>query len=184
MGAESGIERGTIDDVPLAMLFPGAAAHELEHIRRVAAAVDALRPADDPPEWEWFRKHAACPDPMPEGITPLILTTVVAVVHEETGVDWLELELDVAWLRAGVPGALAAVSVACWCDIDHNTHYPAEAVWEVGTGLRLGDAFERAASRLPGWLACPADPEYWRAQAVLPARPKPRRPAVSGPVPD
>ncbi|MEU8134402.1 hypothetical protein [Streptodolium elevatio] len=167
-----GMERGTIDDVPLAALFPGAPTHDLDHVRRVAAAVDTLRLAAEPPEWEWFRDHAACPDPLPEGITPLVLTTTVALVHEETGVDWLELELDVAWIRPGGLAALAAVSVACWCDIDHNTHYPVETVVDVRNGLPLGEAFEHAASRLPAWLACPRDPEYWRAQAALPARPK------------
>ncbi|NUU25134.1 MAG: hypothetical protein HOV68_27065, partial [Streptomycetaceae bacterium] len=156
------MERGTIDDVPLAALFPGAAAHELEHIRRVAAAVDALRPPGAAASWEWFRDHAVCPDPMPGHITPLVLSTSVALLADETGVDWLDLELDVAWVAPGVIGALAAVSVACWCDIDHNTHYPAEDIVEIGPRTALGDAFERAASRWPRWLACPHDPEYWR----------------------
>lgn len=173
-----GLERGTIDDVPLAVLFPGAAAHELEHIQRVAAAVDALRPPGDPGEWEWFGDHAVCPDPMPRDITPLVLSTAMSLHHDAAGADWLDLELDIAWVGPGRLGALAAVSVACWCDIDHNTHYPVEEVVEIAPGLALGDAFEFAASRLPRWLACPCDPEYWRAQGLLPARPRDRRTAV------
>lgn len=169
------MERGTIDDVPFAVLFPEAAAHELEHVRRVAAAVDALRPAGDRPDWHWHREHVPCPEPLPAAIMPMLLHTTVGVHHDETGVDWLELDLDVVWTGPGVLGALASVSVACWCDIDHNTHYPVEAVVEVGPDSPLGDAFERAASLLPRWLDCPHDPEYWRAQGMLPARPRPRR---------
>ncbi|MDI2131246.1 hypothetical protein [Yinghuangia seranimata] len=166
-----GMQSGTIDDVPLALLFPGAGADQLEHVRRVAAAVDALRPPGDPPTWEWWPEHAVSPEPI-AGVTPLVLVTAVGLYNEGLNADWLDLELDVVWVRPGVLAVIAAVSVACWCDIDHATHYLEEAVVELVPGVDLGEAMELAAGRMPRWLGCPHDPEYWRAQGLLPARPK------------
>jgi len=134
-------------------------------MRRTAAIVDSARPPGQSPVWEWFPGHIEFVGTGP-GV-PEILLTAISLYDE--GNDWLEAELDVDWTEHGLLNVCAAVSVACLCVEDHNTHYAASLNVAVDSAS-LGEAFEAAAHQLIKWLEEPQNPAYWRTRVTLPQR--------------
>ncbi|MEU8123607.1 hypothetical protein AB0C21_33255 [Spirillospora sp. NPDC049024] len=161
------MERGAFDDVPLHALFPQSDAGDLERMRSASRALDAKRPPAQQPLWEWAPHHAVFSRDQAPGTVAEILLTTIPIYDQEA--DWLEFELDVSWTREGLLCASAAVSVACWCDKDHGTHYVDPLALVVDNGISLGHAFENAANRTVSWLEDPRDPSWWRARADLPS---------------
>ncbi|QJT01755.1 hypothetical protein G9272_16740 [Streptomyces asoensis] len=158
--------RGPFDGVPLDELFPRVDDLGRQRMRRAVAVVDAVRPTDQTPEWEWWPHHIDFPGP---GVgIPEILLTELSLYDDR--VDWLSMAIDVAWTPAGRLRVCAAVEVACWCVKNHNTHYAPSLGIPVRDGVSLEAAFEAAAQQLTKWLEEPWDPEHWRARANLPQR--------------
>lgn len=158
---------GTFDAVPLEVLFPDAGVADLNRIRRSADEIDGVQVSGKPQVWQWFPQHVTFPGREKAG-TPQVLLAEVSL-HDEGG-DRLEVSLDVEWTEDGLLSVWSAISVACWCAVDHNAHYidPVERT-VVGT-TSLADAFETSADRFIQWLAGPWDPEFWRARASLTLR--------------
>lgn len=156
---------GTFDAVPLEALFPDAGVADLDRIRRSADAIDGAQVSRKPQVWQWFPQHVTFPGRAKAG-TPEVLLAEVSLYDE--GGDWLEVSLDVEWTEEGLLSVWSAISVACWCEVDHNAHYidPVERT-VVGT-TSLADAFETSADRFIQWLTGPRDPEFWRARASFP----------------
>ncbi|WP_412075993.1 hypothetical protein ACLF6K_09310 [Streptomyces xanthophaeus] len=99
----------------------------------------ASRYRGSPQIWEWFPQHVTFPGQAKAG-TPEILLAEVSL--DDEGSDWLEVSLDVEWTEEGLLNVWSAISVACWCEVNHNNH----------------------------WLGGPRDPELWRAHAGLPTQ--------------
>ncbi|MFJ4466985.1 hypothetical protein ACIP2X_05605 [Streptomyces sp. NPDC089424] len=160
--------RGAIDDAPLAALFPHLPARDVEALRQVARAVDAVRAEGATTPWEWTRDPVVTPEPLP---WTSVLFGVNFIEHAGAG-DQLEFVLQVVWTESGELAVEAAVNVACWCEDDHATHDVDELSLVVGARDSLVPAFTAGAERLGGWLADPRDADHWREVAALP----PRRP--------
>ncbi|MFD3453682.1 hypothetical protein ACFWVC_16055 [Streptomyces sp. NPDC058691] len=161
---------GRFDSVPLATLFPHAEAADHLRMRQAAAALDAERPTGDELRWEWFPQHVICPGEDAGGVPEILLTEISLYVKDA---DWLELVLDIGWTTEGLLNVCAAVSVACWCTENHNTHYINERDLIIDDRTSLGAAFEAGVGQLIEWLAESRDPETWRINAGLPLRSAP-----------
>ncbi|MFE2850146.1 hypothetical protein ACFXJO_03325 [Streptomyces lavendulae] len=159
------MRRGTFDDVPLAELFPQLASADLEAMRVVADAVDAVRAREDVPQWEWAPGHALCPGPQPGAAVVLMANVIV----NASGGDQLEFWVQVFWTDQGQLAVNAAVNVACWCETDHATH-DIDEFTRIVDETSLAQAFEAGSERLIGWLADPHNADYWRSRAALPPR--------------
>jgi hypothetical protein len=86
--------------------------------------------------------------------------------------DWLELTLDIAWIKPPKLTVNAAVEVACWCPRDHNMHQVREASWPVADSHELVEAFAAGTAMLVDVLGSgPFEPRPWRLQAGLPDAP-------------
>ncbi|KQV14539.1 MULTISPECIES: hypothetical protein [unclassified Kitasatospora] len=164
------VESGAFSDVPLTGLFRDLATVDVERMRQAARSVDSVRPAGKRPPWDWFMEHAASPAPLPSAATGAMVVLLTAVGLYDGSSDWLELELDVSWTCDGL-SVTAAVSVACWCDVNHNTHYIDPVDLKVVDGASLAASFEAAAGRVLSWTKRPHDPSFWRARAGLPQPP-------------
>ncbi|MCF3130827.1 hypothetical protein [Streptomyces olivochromogenes] len=158
--------RGPFDRVPLDELFPHVDDLGRQRMRRAVAMVDAVRPADQTPDWEWWPHHINFPGAA-VGV-PEILLTEFSLYDDR--VDWLAMAIDVEWTAAGRLRVCAAVEVACWCTENHNAHYAPSLEIPVRDDASLEAAFEAAARQLTKWLEEPWDPEHWRARANLPQR--------------
>ncbi|MFJ3878391.1 hypothetical protein ACIPW5_13120 [Streptomyces sp. NPDC090077] len=158
---------GTFEAVPLEALFPDAGAADLGRLARSAAEIDGALVPGKRLVWEWFPEHVIFPGRSVAG-TPEILLTEVSLYDE--GSDWLALSLDVEWTEEGLLRVWSAISVACWCEVEHNAHYVDPVDRTVAGATSLADAFETAAGRFVQALAGPRDPEHWRAHAILPPR--------------
>lgn len=151
---------------PLELLFPGVAAADVARLRVAVSVLDSGRPEGSTPRWHWMVEHAVFPESETAGI-PVVLCT--AVTMDDRAGDWAELELDVSWTRDGQLEVTAQVGVACWCEVNHNTHYVDRLTALVGGDRPLARAFERAVDQMVVWLAGPSDPFVWRAGAGLPS---------------
>ncbi|MFD3720017.1 hypothetical protein [Streptomyces sp. NPDC058674] len=160
------MSRGTLDDVPLATLFPQLPPADMEAMRVVADAVDAARVKEDVPQWQWAPGHAVCPGPQP-GVAVVLMADII--VHADGG-DQLEFWLQVFWTDQGKIAVNAAVNVACWCETDHATHDIDELTLVVDEATSLAQAFAAGSERLVGCLVDPHDADYWRNRAALPPR--------------
>ena len=88
-----------------------------------------------------------------------------------SGVDWLELDIDIAWEPE--LAVTASAHVACWCPDNHNTHYVLETRWPVASAHDLVERFAAGTAILTEVLNTgPFDPSIWRVQACLPDAPK------------
>lgn len=161
------MQSGRFDGVPLATLFPQAEPADHLRMRHAAATLDAERTTGAEPRWEWFPQHIIWPG-ADIHFVPQILSTTVSLYDKET--DWLELVLDVEWTDEGVLNVCVAVSVACWCPTDHNTHYVNERDLAIDDRTSLGAAFEAGVGQLIELLAGSRDPEAWRLHSGLPLR--------------
>ena len=160
------MESGPLAEVPLPSLFPHATNDDLDRIRRAATAFDRAR-LEYGITWEWALQHATFSETPTTGI-PEILLAVITVDSQDS--DWLEFDLDVEWTPHGLLRVVAAVSVACWCDTDHNTHYVDQVTLTIDQETRLGEAFETASRQMISWARDPHTPPWWRAEAGLPSR--------------
>ncbi|MET9607063.1 hypothetical protein ABZZ17_18585 [Streptomyces sp. NPDC006512] len=158
---------GTFDAVPLGALFPDASVADLGRLRRSADGIDGVQVPGKFQVWEWFPQHVTFPGRAVAG-TPEILLAEVSLYG--AGGDWLEVSLDVEWTKEGLLNVWSAISLACWCEVDHNAHYVDPVERTVVGATSLADAFETVAGRFIAWLAGPRDPEFWRAHASLPPR--------------
>lgn len=158
---------GTFDAVPLETLFPDASVADLGRLRRSAADIDGVQISGKPQVWEWFPQHVTFPGRSVTG-TPEILLAEVSLYDE--GSDWLEVSLDVEWTKEGLLNVWSAISVACWCEVNHNAHYIDPVERTIVGATSLADAFETVAGRFVQGLAGPRDAEFWRAHASLPPR--------------
>ncbi|MFJ8011096.1 hypothetical protein [Streptomyces sp. NPDC096339] len=158
---------GTFDAVPLEALFPEASVADFGRLRRSADGIDRVRTPGKPQLWEWFPQHVRFPGQSMAG-TPEILLAEVSLYDEDA--DWLEASLDVEWTKEGLLNVWSAISVACWCEVDHNAHYIDPVERTVIGSTSLADAFEAVTHRFIQRLAGPLDPEFWRAHASLPCR--------------
>jgi hypothetical protein len=159
------MERGSFAAIPLGSLFPETPLHDLERVREVVAATDtALREYGG--TWEWALHHATFPGGSTPGVPEILLASVV--METENQYDWLEFDLDVEWTPTGRLRVVAAVNVACFCAIDHNSHYTDELALIVDQGSPLSEAFEAASQQLITWLNGSHDPAWWRTRAELP----------------
>ncbi|MGW2865521.1 hypothetical protein [Streptomyces sp. NPDC001205] len=163
------MEQGAFEAAPHDLLFPGVGAAEVARLRAAAAALDAARPLGDAPKWHWLLKHSVFPGPDTVGI-PVILCTAVSMHASPT--DWTELELDVSWTRQGLLQVTAQVGVACFCEVDHNTHYVEELNLVIEGERSLAAAFERAVEQIVDWTSAPSDPAVWRTKAGMPSPPE------------
>lgn len=160
------MEQGTVSDMPLLLLFPGAAASEIDLIRAAATALEQARPTTGDARWWWHLPHATFPGPGNGGV-PVILCT--AVTFDGELCDWTELEIDVAWTGRGLWEVTAQFGIACHCDTDHGTHFIHRLSTATDDSGTLASALEDAARSLIGWIAGPTDPSHWRAAAGLPS---------------
>ncbi|MER6218755.1 hypothetical protein ABT213_32575 [Streptomyces sp. NPDC001674] len=158
---------GTFDAVPLEVLFPDADLADFARLRRSADEIDGARASGKLQVWEWFPQHITFPGRTKAG-TPEVLLAEVSLYDE--GSDWLEVSLDVEWTAEGLLSVCSTISVACWCEVDHNAHYIDPVDRAVAGETSLADAFETAASRFIQGLAGSRDPVFWRAHAGLPPR--------------
>ncbi|NYF56519.1 hypothetical protein [Micromonospora purpureochromogenes] len=137
---------------------------------RMCAAADVLPSAGTPdvqPAWESYTHEDALPRPA-AGVQLLVLSATVSVV--DTGQDWLELSLQVAFDTPSLLEVAAAVEVACWCTNDHNMHAVERREWLVGSGPALARSFDAAIHKITRWLATgPSEPDPWRDRAGLPS---------------
>ncbi|GAA4474172.1 hypothetical protein [Phytohabitans houttuyneae] len=118
-------------------------------LRRLGIAMDNHRPAAGRSQWHWYLQSAADPQPSTDRIHNNLLLDA-AIKMYDTGVDWLELTLYIAW-GPSLPNLIvnAAVEVACWCPHDHNAVFvlilnAAQQMLVVG---RAGVASRRLLSR-------------------------------------
>lgn len=117
--------------------------------------------------WHWYPQRTGSPRLLAAGVHLLLVD--VAVTLFNTGQDWLELTLDVAWQRQAQLTVSAAVEVACWCPQDHNMHPVRASRWHVADGHELVEGFGAGTALLASVLdSGPFDPGAWRVRAGLP----------------
>lgn len=156
----------SLADIPLSELLPEPYTTVLVELRRAGARLDSGRPATEPSRWFWYPANALPPSAPRPGISELLVGTGITLYS--TGVDWLELTLDIAWAEPPRLAVSAAVEVACWCPQDHNMHQVRDLRWEVATGAELVDALDAAATTLLTWLRDgPYLPGPWRTRAGM-----------------
>lgn len=157
--------------VPLSEAIPREYLAAEQALRRLGVELDRNRPAGDSDGWHWYPASTTDPLPSTDRIHYLLLDTSIIVYN--TGVDWLELTLYVAW-GTTLPNLIAnaAVEVACWCAQNHNMHPIREAQWDVTNSCELANAFAAGTAMLSEVLDTgPYDPSSWRIPAGLPDAP-------------
>ncbi len=162
----------SIADVPLHDLLPGDHAAAEHDLRRLAHTLDTHSSAANRTVWHWYPEHTEPPPTSSEGAYLLLVDTTITLVN--TGDDWLELTLDIAWRPKLTVNA--AVEVACWCPQDHNMHQVRQAHWQVASHPNLVDSFTAGAAMLTDVLdSGPFEPRAWRLRAGLPDAPAARQ---------
>jgi hypothetical protein len=155
----------SIAHVPLSEVLPSDYAAAADDLRRLARELELHRSATDRIEWCWYPEHTSHPPGPAERCYLLLFDTTIALFA--SGLDWLELTLDVAWSPQLTVNA--AVEVACWCPQDHNMHQVRAAHWPVTNGRDLVEAFAAATAMVTNVLdSGPFDPSAWRVAAGLP----------------
>jgi hypothetical protein len=94
----------SISQVPLAAVLPQRYLGVEASLRRLANDLDSRRPTADRGGWHWYPERAREQRPSDDRIHyPLVET---AIKLHDTGVDWLELPLYIAWgSPPGLPDA-------------------------------------------------------------------------------
>jgi hypothetical protein len=151
------------------MLPPFCSSAE-EEIRRLSSALERHRIAGGRTAWHWWPQHRQ-PSGLADGSTySLVLDATITLLN--TGVDWLELALDIAWRTPEQLTVNAAVEVACWCPMDHNIHQVRGAEWHVNSSAELTNAFAGGTTMLLDVLdSGPYEPGPWRTASHLPDAP-------------
>ncbi|MEV0135780.1 hypothetical protein AB0H83_45975 [Dactylosporangium sp. NPDC050688] len=100
-----------------------------------------------------------------------LMTVSGGVMLYNSGVDWLELDLDIDW--GPELTVTASVDVACWCPVNHNARVLLEARWPVTSAHDLIERFAAGTAILTEVLNTgPFEPSIWRVQAGMPDAPK------------
>lgn len=158
----------SIAHVPLHDVLPRNYVAAADDLRRLAHKLDTHRSAANRTVWHWYPEHAEPPPMSSERGYLLLVDTTIMLIN--TGDDWLELTVDIAWRPKLTVNA--AVEVACWCPQDHNMHQVREAHWQVASRQDLVDSFAAGAVMLTEVLdSGPFDPRAWRVRAGLPDAP-------------
>lgn len=154
----------SFEEVDLRVLFPRAAAADLDRMHRTATGLDRVRP--DPARVGWGHSPGNVGPAAGDSVLSVLCTAVPLVVEDQ---DWLELGLFVGYRDGGSLLVTASIDVCCQCPQDHNVHEVEEVRWVAGTSGELADSFEAAAKTVVGWFGIPRDPAHWRARAGLPS---------------
>lgn len=158
----------SIGHVPLADVLPSDYVAVMGELQRVAGALDLHPAAVDRIGWWWYPEHRKRPPVATDGVYVLLFDTTIALFN--SGHDWLELTLDVAWCSGLTVNA--AVEVACWCSQDHNMHQVRNERWTVTNSHDLAESFAAGTVLLTNVLdSGPFDPSAWRLEAGLPDAP-------------
>jgi hypothetical protein len=158
----------SISQVPLHEVLPAAYGAAEDDLRRLAHKLDTHPSAMNRTAWHWYPENTA-PPPIPSERRYLLLVDATITLFN-TGLDWLELTLDIAW-RPELT-VTSAVEVACWCPQDHNMHQVRESHRQVPSCRDLVDAFAAGTAMLMDTLNSGfSDPRAWRARAALPDAP-------------
>ncbi|GIJ38344.1 hypothetical protein Vwe01_16690 [Micromonospora andamanensis] len=161
----------SIDQVPLPDVLPSEYAAALDELQRLGRTLDVHRAAATRIGWWWYPEHRQRPPVPADGVHLLLFDTTITLFN--SGQDWLELTLDVAWgSRLTVN---AAVEVGCWCSQDHNMHQVRSENWPVTGSHDLVRGFAAGIAMLTIVLDSGSfDPSAWRVEAGLADAP-PRR---------
>ncbi|MBU2664977.1 hypothetical protein KOI35_15850 [Actinoplanes bogorensis] len=164
-------QSGSFADLSLEVMLPG---HEsvLDELRRLVTELEAHPAATGRTRWNWF------PNLMdrPAGGDDYVVYLVGSITLFSTGVDWLDVELHLAWDPHRVVSA--SVNVACWCSENHNQHSVHQSYWAAETDAALVEAFTEATAVLTRFLdSTRTDPDDLRTAAGLP---NPRSHAEAG----
>lgn len=158
----------SVDHVPLADVLPSDYLSAMDELQRLAGALDLHPAAVDRIGWSWYPEHRKRPPAGTGGAYVILFDTTIALFN--SGHDWLELTLDVAW-RSGLT-VNAAVEVACCCSQDHHMHQVRNHRWTVTTSHDFAKNFAAGTAMLTNVLdSGPFDPSVWRLDAGLPDAP-------------
>src|SRR5882762_2222716 len=137
--------------VNLAHLFPGISHDAITGLRQAADLLDAARPPNNTPQWEWFPENSLSTPP-PE-LSPWVTTIVTTSVSLfDTKLDWLELSLSIEREQPPKLNISASIEVACHCETNHNMHVAHDKNWTAESTEAMVAAFESAAKTLTTWL--------------------------------
>jgi hypothetical protein len=162
----------SIDQLPLSDALPSDYAAAVGELRRSARVLEAHPAAVDRIGWWWYPKHRSLSSLQTEHAYILLFDTTITLFN--SGHDWLELTLDLAWRPELTVNA--AVEVACWCSEDHYMHQVRAEHWPVTNHYDLAESFAAGTAMLTNVLnSGPFDPSDWRVAAGLPDAP-PQRP--------
>jgi hypothetical protein len=157
----------SIAHVPLREALPRDYAAAEDELRRLAHELERHPVAAGRIAWHWYPERTE-PSQASEPGTYLLLVDTTVTLYD-TGDDWLELSLDVAWLAPAELTVSAAVEVACWCLENHNMHQVRHGRWHVADSDELVEAFAAGTAMLIEVLASgPLQPHPWRVQGGLP----------------
>lgn len=155
----------SIVDVPLGDVLPAGFGDTTGQLRSLARTLETHPAAVDRACWHWYPEHSQRPSVSPAGTSILLFDAAITLF--DTGVDWLELTIDIGWVPELTVSA--AVEVACWCPQDHNMHQVRNASWPVANRHDLVEGFAAATAMLAGVLdSDPPGPRAWRRAAGLP----------------
>jgi hypothetical protein len=158
----------SIAHVPLSDVLPGDYVAVAGDLRQLARELDVHHLAAGRIGWHWYPEHVQPPPRSSERAYLLLFDVTITLFN--SGFDWLELTLDVAWRPELTVNA--AVEVACWCPQDHNMHQVREAHWQVTSCHDLVEAFAAGTAMLTNVLdSGPFDPRAWRVEVGLPDAP-------------
>jgi hypothetical protein len=118
----------SIDQVPLRDVLPPWLRTAEQDLRRSAHKLDRHPSAVDRIAWHWYPEHTEAASTFDEGNYLLLADTTITLLN--TGDDWLELTLDIAWRnRPGSPSTrrskwragarrtttcIRSVPLSCW----------------------------------------------------------------------
>ena len=157
----------SITRVPLREVLPRRYSGAEDELRRLANELDRHPLAAERIAWHWYPDRTEPPQTSEPGIYLLLVDTTITLYN--TGDDWLELSLDIAWLAPAQLTVNAAVEVACWCLENHNMHQVRHERWLVVDSQELVEAFAAGAAMLIEVLASgPVEPHPWRVKGGLP----------------
>jgi hypothetical protein len=161
----------SLAQVPLREVLPRDYVGAEAELQKLASELDSHLAAAGRTAWHWYPDRTE-PPPSPEtGLYVLLVDAAITLYN--TGVDWLELALDVAWVAPPRLTVNAAVEVACWCPQDHNIHRVRTGQWHAANSRELVAAFAAGTAMLIDSLTTgPFDPHPWRVQADLPDAPE------------
>jgi hypothetical protein len=158
----------SIAHVPLHDVLPTACAEAEDDLRRLARVLEGHHLAVNRTAWHWYPANVTESGMASECTNLLLVDATVTLLN--TGVDWLELTLGIAWGPELTVNA--AIEVACWCAQDHNMHAVREGHWQIAGPRDLADAFAAGIAMLADVLdSGPYEPGAWRVRTGLPDAP-------------